>query len=114
LLKRERKRERGGERERKRKGERERINAQQKIEKILKNIEIRALKWFGHLMGIEQKRLPRKLFKWTPLGKRKRRRLWRSWNERVRQVMENHELTNEDAMDRHRQRSGTGTRHLAV
>jgi hypothetical protein len=46
---------------------RERPSVQQTI---LERIEIRGLKWFGHLMRMEQERLPHKLFKWTP-GKRK-------------------------------------------
>jgi len=58
----------------------ERANAQQRI---LERIEIGVLKSSGHLMRMEQKRVPHKLFRWTPLGKTKRRRQ-RSWNKGMR------------------------------
>jgi len=54
---------------------RERANAQRTI---LKRIEIRDLKWFDHLMKMEQKRFLHKLFKWISPGRGKPRK---SWNE---------------------------------
>lgn len=47
---------------------RQRANAH---ETILERIERRGLKWFGHMMRMDEQRLPLKLFKWNPPGRRK-------------------------------------------
>jgi hypothetical protein len=41
-------------------------------ETVLDRIEIRKLKWFGHLMRMPKERWPAKTHTWIPAGRRKR------------------------------------------
>jgi len=69
-------------RERERERERERASAQQTI---LERPKIRGLKWFDHLMKMEQDRLLHELFKWVLPGKKKRQR---PRNESIVEIIE--------------------------
>lgn len=83
-------------------------------ETVLDRIELGSLKWFGHLMRMEESRWPSRIFRWKPPGRRKKGRPRRSWNEGIRAAMEARGLTAEDAEDRVAWRIGTGRRRIAV
>lgn len=50
-------------------------------------MEGRGFKWLGHLLRISTSKWPKQLFEWIPPGKRKRGRLRKSWNKRVRKAI---------------------------
>ena len=50
-------------------------------ETVIERIEKKSLKWFGHLLRMEETRWAMRIFQWTPPGKQKRGRPHRSWNE---------------------------------
>ncbi|XP_044757686.1 uncharacterized protein LOC123315839 [Coccinella septempunctata] len=78
-------------------------------ETVMDRIEIRSLRWFGHLKRMPEYRWPRRL--WVPPGRRKRGRPRRSWNEGVYQSMEQRQLNVELTQDREAWRRGLGRRH---
>jgi hypothetical protein len=47
---------------------RTRMNAE---ESIIDRIENKGLSWFGHVLGMEEERWPKRLYQWKPPGKRK-------------------------------------------
>lgn len=87
---------------------RDRLHAR---ESVLDRIEIRSLRWFGHLMRMPEHRWPRRMFEWVPPGRKKRGRPRRSWNEGIRQSMEQRQLDVEMTQDREAWRMGLGRRH---
>lgn len=84
------------------------------IETVTQRIEKRSLKWFGHLLRMEDGRWPKRLFTWKPPGKNKRGRPRKSWNEGIRAAMRDRDLDEQLAYDREAWRLGVGMRHLAV
>ncbi|XP_030759846.1 uncharacterized protein LOC115885173 [Sitophilus oryzae] len=84
---------------------RHRMNAP---ETIIDRVEIRGLKWFGHLLRMPEDRWPKRLFQWSPPQRRKRGRPRRSWNNTIRQAMASRELEELDAFDREVWRRRTG------
>lgn len=77
-------------------------------ETVVDRVEKRSLKWFGHLLRMPDDRIPKKIFKWQPPGKRKRGRPRRSWNEGVRQAMASRNLEENQAWNREAWRAGIG------
>jgi hypothetical protein len=53
----------------------------------LDKIEIKKLKWLGHLMRMPQERWPTKIHPWIPAGRRKRVRPRQSGRDGVTQAM---------------------------
>lgn len=89
-------------------------NSMAATETVIDRIQKRSLKWFGHLLRMEDTRWPKRLFYWTPPGKRKKGRPRRSWNEGVRTAMRERDLDEDTAYDREAWRRGVGRRRLAV
>lgn len=79
-------------------------------ENVIDRIEKRKLKWFGHLMRMQQQRWPKRLFQWTPAGRGIRGRPRRSWYQQIKEIMDTRGIQEEDALDRERWRLGTGRR----
>ncbi|XP_044766437.1 uncharacterized protein LOC123322558 [Coccinella septempunctata] len=50
---------------------------------IVDDIRTKQLIWFGHVQRMPDSRIPKKIFKWTPQGRRRRGRPRRSWREGV-------------------------------
>ena len=46
---------------------------------LLDDIKTQQLKWYGHVQRMEEGRLPKKVMKWSPPGRRKRGRPKASW-----------------------------------
>ena len=68
---------------------------------ILDRIQRRQLKWYGHLLRIEDSRWPKKIYQWTPHGRRRRGRPEQSWRNQVMDFMRNRNLEEDMAEDRH-------------
>ena len=68
------------------------------------------LKWFGHLMRMQQQRWPKRLFQWTPAGRGIRGRPRRPWYQQIKEIMDTRGIQEEDALDREGWRLGTGRR----
>ena len=67
---------------------------------LLEDIKTKQLKWYGHFQRMEEGRLPKKVMKWSPLGRRKRGRPKLSWAEGIRGLVEEKGLMEEDWNDR--------------
>lgn len=83
-------------------------NRMEANETIIERVQKRSLKWFGHLLRMPEDRLPNKIFQWQQLGKRKRGRPRRSWNEGIRQAMASRNLEEDQAWNREAWHAGIG------
>jgi len=63
---------------------------------LLEDIKTKQLKWCGHVQRIDEGRLPKKVMKWSPPGRRKRGRTKLTRAEGIRGLMEEKELMEED------------------
>jgi hypothetical protein len=72
---------------------------------ILKVIEEKLLRWFGHVKRMPGNRLPLKNLEWEPEGTRRRGRPKERWIDVVRRSLTNHGLREEDTRDRDRWRN---------
>jgi hypothetical protein len=68
------------------------------------------LKWCGHRKRMEQDRLPKKIYEWTPVERKKRRRPRNTWKKMAKQAMNERNLREEGYLDRNRWRLGCGIR----
>ena len=66
---------------------------------LLEDIKTKQLKWYGHVQRMEEGRLPKKVMKWSPPGRRKRGRPKLTWAEEIRGLMEEKGLMEEDWND---------------
>jgi hypothetical protein len=72
---------------------------------ILEVIELKRLRWFGHVKRMPGNRLPLKSLEWEPEGTRRRGRPKERWVDGVRRSMTNYGLTEEDTRDSDRWRN---------
>ena len=89
-------------------------NRMKATESVIQRVEKRGLRWFGHLLRMDDTRWPKRIFQWTPPGKNKRGRPRRSWNEGIRQTMRDRGMEEDLAYDREGWRLRLGMQHLAV
>ena len=54
---------------------------------LLEDIKTKQLKWYGHVQRMEEGRLPKKVMKLSPTGRRKRGRPKLTWTEGIRGLM---------------------------
>ena len=67
---------------------------------ILGRIQRRQLKWYGHLLRMEDICWPKKIYQWAPHGRRRRGRPQQSWRNQLTDFMGSRNM--EDmAEDRH-------------
>ncbi|KAK4876924.1 hypothetical protein RN001_009430 [Aquatica leii] len=69
-------------------------------ETIIERIEKRSLKWFGHILRMEENKWPKRLFAWKPTGKNKKSRARCSWNDGIRKAMRDRDLKEDVAYNR--------------
>ena len=67
---------------------------------LLDDIKTQQLKWYGLVEGMEEGRLPKKVMKWNPPGRRKQGRPKATWAEGIRGLMGENGLIEEDWKDR--------------
>jgi len=67
---------------------------------LLEDIKTKQLKWYGHVQRMEEGRLPKEVMKWSPPGRRKRGRPKATWAERIRGLLGEKGLIEEDWNDR--------------
>ena len=60
---------------------------------LLEDIKTKQLKWYGHVQRMEEGRLPKKVMKRSPPGRRKRGRPKLSWAEEIRGLIYEKGLT---------------------
>ena len=59
---------------------------------ILDRIQRRQLKWYGHLLRMEDSRWSKKIYQWTPHGRRRRGRPQQSWRNQVTDFMKSRNM----------------------
>ncbi|XP_045471806.1 uncharacterized protein LOC123678703 [Harmonia axyridis] len=77
---------------------------------IVNDIRTKQLIWFGHVQRMPDNRIPKKIFKWTPQGLRRRGRPRKSWREGVDKEMRDTGLGEELWRDRAEWRLEIGRR----
>ena len=89
-------------------------NKMQAEQSILDRIQRRQLKWYGHLLRMEDSRWPKKIYQWTEHGRRRRGRPQLSWWNQVTDFMKSRDMEEDMAEDRYLWRLGVDGRLLAV
>lgn len=64
-----------------------------RCQSVVTEIRRRRLRWLGHVLRMEQKRIPRVALRWTPPGKRKRGRPKTTWRKTIMTELEEMKLT---------------------
>jgi hypothetical protein len=67
---------------------------------LVDDIKTKQLQWYGHVQRMEEGRLRKEVMKWRPPGRRKRGRPKLTWVERIRGLMGEKGLKEEDWNDR--------------
>lgn len=75
---------------------------------ILHLIGTKRLKWYGHLMRMDENRWPKKIYNYMPPERRKRGRPKKKWTEDVEESMAARGLREGDWMDREQWLLGVG------
>jgi hypothetical protein len=66
-----------------------RIRMNRELNDLIKNADIvryvksKGMAWLGHVMRMEGERIPNRLLKWKPMGRRNRGRPRKRWNEDI-------------------------------
>ncbi|PSN41472.1 hypothetical protein C0J52_27683 [Blattella germanica] len=63
-------------------------------------IKTAQLRWFGHVIRMREDRLPKNIFEWHPMGRRKRGRSNITWTEGILKTMRERGLQEGDWEDR--------------
>jgi hypothetical protein len=74
---------------------------------LLDEIKAKQLQWYGHVLRMEEGRLPKEVMKWRPPGRRRRGRPNLTWAEGIRRMMGEKGLMEEDWNDRSKWRNIT-------
>jgi hypothetical protein len=72
---------------------------------IIDRVEEKQLAWCGHLQRMSEERWPKKIWEWTPHGRRRRGRPRRTWSKNIKEAMSARDLE-QDIQDRSRWRRG--------
>jgi hypothetical protein len=67
---------------------------------ILQEIEEEQLKWYDHVMRMEDCRTARQVAGWNPQGKRRGGRPVNTWKDGIRDSMQRRNLKDEECFDR--------------
>ncbi|KAK4874955.1 hypothetical protein RN001_014315 [Aquatica leii] len=90
------------------------IEKQETWTRIKEGIYNRSLKWFGHILRMEENRWPKRLFARKPTGKNKKGRPRRSWNYGIRKARKDRDLEEDVAYNRKAWRLGVGRQPAVV
>ena len=77
------------------------IRSDLSVKPLLKEIEERKLRWYGHVKRMDSERLPRKYLEWKPQGKRPVGRPRKRWLDGISEALERREIELED-VEQHR------------
>jgi hypothetical protein len=77
-----------------------------RVKTILERMENNMLKWYGHVLRMEDNGWPKRIMTWSPEGRR-RGRPEMKWERGVERVMKQKNLTPEDAVNRQIWRKAT-------
>ena len=67
---------------------------------IIDRVQRRQLKCYGHLLRMEDGRWPKKIYQWTPHGRRRKGRPQQSWKNQVTDFMRSRGMKEDMAEDR--------------
>ena len=80
---------------------------------ILNRIQRRQLKWYGHLLRMEDSHWAKKVYQWIPHGRKRRGRLQQSWRNQGMDFMKSRNMGDDMAEDSHLRRLAVDGRLLA-
>jgi hypothetical protein len=81
---------------------------------VLDRMQLRQLKCYGLLLRMQDSRRPKKIFHWTPYGRRKRGRSQQSWKNQMKGFMTSKNIEQDIAEGRRFWRLEMDRRLLAV
>jgi hypothetical protein len=55
---------------------------------IVRFIKSRRIAWFGHVMRMNDKRTPKRILQWKPIGTRTRGRPWKRWTADIEEDLQ--------------------------
>ena len=64
------------------------IRSDLSVKPLLKEIEERKLRWYGHVKRMDEERLPKRYLEWKPQGKRPVGRPRKRWMDGIREALE--------------------------
>ena len=67
---------------------------------VISQIRYKQLNWYGYVQKMNIERLPRKILKWCPIGRRRKAESRNSWMQKVATGMREKEINNMDWIDR--------------
>jgi hypothetical protein len=73
---------------------------------ITDRVEEKQLVRYGHLQRMSEERWPKKIWEWTPHGRRRRGRPGRTWSNNIKEAMAARDLDEQNIQDRSRWRRG--------
>jgi hypothetical protein len=73
-------------------------------------VEVKQLKWYGHMKRMGEGSLPKKIYEWTPTERKKRERPRNTWEKKAKQAMDGRNIQEEGYLHRTRWRLGCGIR----
>jgi hypothetical protein len=73
---------------------------------IIDRVEEKQLVWNGQLQRMSEERWPKKIWEWTPHGRRRRGRPRRTWSNNIKEAMAARNLDEQDIQDRSRWKRG--------
>jgi hypothetical protein len=68
-------------------------------EDILQEIEEQQLKWYGHVMRMEDCRIAGQVAEWNPQGRRRHSRPVNMWKGGIRESMQRRKLKDKESFD---------------
>jgi lysozyme family protein len=80
---------------------------------VLESLENNMLKWYGHVVRIDDKIWGNRILTRSPEGRRRRGRPEVKWEKKIESVMKQRNLTSDDAVNRQLWRLKTGNRSVA-
>ena len=90
------------------------ISSKMQAEQSILNRIQRELKWHGHLLRMKDNRWPKKIYQWTPHGRRRRWRPQQSWRNQVTDFMRSRNMEEDMAEDRNLGSLGVDGRLLTL
>jgi hypothetical protein len=72
---------------------------------VLESMENNSLRWYGHVLRMEDNGWSKRIMTWSPEERRRRPKM--NWERKVEKVMKQKNLTPEDALNRQLWRKAT-------
>ena len=80
----------------------ERVRQEVRVAPVMRRIEAARLRWWGHLERMQENRIAKRRWNWTPNGRRPRGRPRKKWKESVQDTLKRWEMPTMEEVQRRR------------